>query len=49
MQTLHVQIRQQRPRFAKVRAWHICLSLQVVCKGVKEAEKGKGEKDRGKR
>lgn len=49
MQTLHLQIRQQRPKCAKVTAWHIRFSLHVVCEGVKEAEQGKGRKrgDRG--
>lgn len=42
IQTLHLQIRKQT-KSAKVTAWHVCLRLHVVYKGIKEGkEKGKG-------
>ena len=47
IQTLHLQIRKPRPKFAKVTVLALCLSLHGICKGIKERgggrEKGREE------
>lgn len=42
IQTLHLQIRKPRPKFAKVTVLALCLSSHGICKGIKE-RRGKRE------